>query len=429
MLKSKRVCGIMLVLSLFFLVFGGIFTLHKNDPQEASAASATAEIKIKAFPVRFVNNGNVAVDVLTMPTATHDAREFITGKWSQLSPSKDGNSYIRVNEKIAGLSSDLAPLLEFKKTKPDVIDETSRPGNTGYLKWDYQNSTSVTGPYKLETIVSVISYNGKYYMPLFKLGFSTEYIIKYGSIFATELIEVTAGATVNITTLEPKLIDENMQFGIPMGEAIFKDDQGRIFIYSGVGGTDKYYFTFSNGKPGFTNDLTDPGLVKTESKVPEDATAQVTQWENMDYNPNGTYDGETNQCPVQDNDYWTVTGDTSTEAGRHTALVTPKNGMTWSDGTTEGKIITWTVGKANQPDTLAVTGGENVKYGDKPTLTVDGVEGGAKVTWSVSPAELADIDPTTGELTPKGVGEVTVTATVGEINNYNGTSVTQKSHD
>jgi hypothetical protein len=58
-----------------------------------------------------------------------------------------------------------------------------------------------------------------------------------------------------------------------------------------------------------------------------------------------------------------ISGTTSgTNVGTYTAKFTPKDGYEWSDGTTDAKSVTWTIGKAtistvpSQSGTLTYTG-------------------------------------------------------------------------
>jgi hypothetical protein len=77
-----------------------------------------------------------------------------------------------------------------------------------------------------------------------------------------------------------------------------------------------------------------------------------------------TYTGSA-QSPTwnsYDTEKLTISGTTSgTNAGTYTAKFTPKDGYEWSDGTTDAKSVTWTIGKATvalptQSGTLTYTG-------------------------------------------------------------------------
>ena len=103
-----------------------------------------------------------------------------------------------------------------------------------------------------------------------------------------------------------------------------------------------------------------------------------------------TYDGteKTASFTYYDSDKMTVTGNTGTNAGNYTATFTPKEGYCWSDGTTTGKAVSWTIGKAvinvlpHITSALIYTGSEiTPTWADYDTdeLTMGGDEAGTNV--------------------------------------------------
>jgi len=131
-----------------------------------------------------------------------------------------------------------------------------------------------------------------------------------------------------------------------------------------------------------------------------------------------TYTGK-EQTGVDSSDYYTVSGNTATNAGSYTATVSlnDKTNYTWSDGTTADKKIKWTISKAANPlkispktasvkysklkkktQTLAVTKvmkfTKNAK--DKKTYTLVSAKKGSK-----SFKKYFKINKTTGKLTIK----------------------------
>ena len=112
-----------------------------------------------------------------------------------------------------------------------------------------------------------------------------------------------------------------------------------------------------------------------------------------------------------------------TIVGAGTATVTA---TTLGDESHNSGSATYTINVAKANTTMsfaeqgieATYGDENV---DEPTLTN---EAGLTVTYSSSDENVATVDPATGEVTIKGAGNATITATGAEDDNYNGTTAT-----
>ena len=87
------------------------------------------------------------------------------------------------------------------------------------------------------------------------------------------------------------------------------------------------------------------------------------------------YNGE-EQTGVEASEYYSVKGNTATDAGEYTATVTITNpNYTWEDGTTEPKEVSWSIGKATL---YAMADNTTVNYsGEAPEVkvTVTGFEG------------------------------------------------------
>ena len=337
LLRGKAIVS-MLMFALCFLLAGAIGVFAPKERAQKASAATTAKIKANETLIYFVNNTSFMNDAYRLPTketltgGTSDDT-YVTGKWEYIEKVTNYSSSDPwyVNKKLTGLTSMNAPLLHFKNTS---IDTSTSNKDTKHFRWESQNATSsLKGPYEIQSLVSVISFNGKLYMPYFILG--VDAMSMFNEIpFGAALLEVTNGKTVGIKDL-CKNIKEYLITYLPLGNCIFTDDVG-IYILSGHDDTTKYYFTLKNGKPSLTSSASDSDIVKPETTVPQaEVTDKISPWENNQYNPHGTYDGTSNGCPVADSEYWTVTPKEGNNAGRYTALVTPKDGYAWEDGSTE----------------------------------------------------------------------------------------------
>lgn len=79
------------------------------------------------------------------------------------------------------------------------------------------------------------------------------------------------------------------------------------------------------------------------------------------------YNGDT-QNAVPETDQYTVENGSAKDAGTYTAVVTPKQGYVWEDGTTDPREVQFTVGKAKL---TAVYAGETIEWYGSPQLKVD----------------------------------------------------------
>ncbi len=79
------------------------------------------------------------------------------------------------------------------------------------------------------------------------------------------------------------------------------------------------------------------------------------------------YNGNLQVVVAESADY-TLSGDLSaTEAGSYKTTVTPKRGYTWADGTSDVKVVEWSIAKAKLTATYA---GETITTGETPKLEV-----------------------------------------------------------
>ena len=116
--------------------------------------------------------------------------------------------------------------------------------------------------------------------------------------------------------------------------------------------------------------------------------------------------------------YYTITGNSKTNAGTYTATLTLKDAdnYAWKDnGTSEPRKITWKIAKASQTITVNATT-FSVAVGKTKTVT-----GSAKGTISFvsKDATIASVGSSTGVVTGKKVGTVTVTVKAAATTNYN----------
>lgn len=114
-----------------------------------------------------------------------------------------------------------------------------------------------------------------------------------------------------------------------------------------------------------------------------------------------------------------IGGTTSaTNAGTYTATFTPQGNVTWSDGTSSPKSVTWTIAKATPVLTLSKTSGQ-VNKDETVTFTATSPSDGAlSVTSSNSNVATATVSGTTITVTGRGSGDATITVSQAATTNY-----------
>lgn len=120
-----------------------------------------------------------------------------------------------------------------------------------------------------------------------------------------------------------------------------------------------------------------------------------------------------------------IGGTTSaTNAGTYTATFTPQGNVTWSDGTSSPKSVTWTIAKATPVLTLSKTS-ISVGLDSTTTFTVTSPSNGAlSVTSSSTDVATVTISGTTATVAGKGAGNATITVSQAAGANYNAASAT-----
>ena len=122
-----------------------------------------------------------------------------------------------------------------------------------------------------------------------------------------------------------------------------------------------------------------------------------------------------------DTDKLIVSGNTGTDAGTYTATFTPKAGYSWSDSTTIGKSVTWTIEKADGAVTLSANSLELDKNTLSSTITVSNNTGDVSVVSSNTSIATASVlnNIITISSVNNTKGTATITLTVASSQNYN----------
>lgn len=139
------------------------------------------------------------------------------------------------------------------------------------------------------------------------------------------------------------------------------------------------------------------------------------------------YDGNP-KTPSWDTNYntakMTVQVDSAINAGTYSAVFTPTSNYKWSDGTTTGKTVSWTIGKGNQTVTLSPTSITLNSSNKSATFTVTRNGNGtiSATSSNTSVATVGTINQTTGQVTINSVNDTTgtavITVNVAEGTNY-----------
>ena len=142
-----------------------------------------------------------------------------------------------------------------------------------------------------------------------------------------------------------------------------------------------------------------------------------------------TYDGtsQTATFANYDSTKMSVTGNSATNAGTHTATFTPLYGYQWSDTTTTGKDVSWTIDKATGGATLSsnsvVVDPEHLTA----TVTISNPTGTIG-TPTTSDATVATVSLSGSTLTISSVndtsGDATISIPIAASSNYNAATVT-----
>lgn len=138
-----------------------------------------------------------------------------------------------------------------------------------------------------------------------------------------------------------------------------------------------------------------------------------------------TYDGTAQTASWNDYDstQLTVTGNTATNAGTHTASFTPTEDYMWSDGTTTAKTADWIIGKADANATLSTDTATLDENNLSTTVTVTNATGAVSVSSDDTALATATYNNSTGVITitspNQTSGTATVTVSIAEASNYN----------
>ena len=85
----------LLLLALMFCLIGaaGVLAMSPtHEAKQASAASGAAQINSASTPIEFVNNSSQQLDIFSLITDRASNRQYITGKWSDLSTVFDSTT-------------------------------------------------------------------------------------------------------------------------------------------------------------------------------------------------------------------------------------------------------------------------------------------------------------------------------------------------
>lgn len=206
------------------------------------------------------------------------------------------------------------------------------------------------------------------------------------------------GTTVSISWQDPENGDEITWGGTLVvrkaGDAPSSPEDGTTIVdnkvrnayasspYTDTGlsyGITYYYRFFPYSTDG---DVTEGSYVSvTPSRKPITRTPSISQAL--------IYNGSQQQIDIDnfDSDKMTVSGNTGTNAGSYTAVVTPKEGYCWSDGTYSGLSLSWDISKASisVPSTLSSYVYDGTTYNaivsvyDHDAITVTGTASASEV--------------------------------------------------
>ena len=235
------------------------------------------------------------------------------------------------------------------------------------------------------------------------LNIETDYNVNNYYSETVPTIEITR-ATISIPTANTGLIyDGEEKTGVNEGDyyTLSGHKQTNAGNYTAVASVDDNHI-WSNGS---TDDqLIDWSIAKAQVSVPTAVEGLV-------------YNGE-EQTGVEANDeYYTITGNTGTNAGNYTAIATldDKNNFEWADGTTEDKEIAWSISKADGSFTF---NGSTITYdATNHTLTATNVVGGTIEYSTEENGTYSSVPPTF-----KNVGRHTIYARLVGDDNHNDVS-------
>ena len=134
-----------------------------------------------------------------------------------------------------------------------------------------------------------------------------------------------------------------------------------------------------------------------------------------------TYSGSA-QSPVIsgfDNNYHNISGNSQTDAGTYTAIVSLKNNYKWYDGTTTDKSVSWSIDKASCELQLS-TGSMSLDSNNLTKAATVTRSGSGTITAESSNTSVAtvSISDTTLTISAIGNGTATITVNVAESSNY-----------
>lgn len=189
-----------------------------------------------------------------------------------------------------------------------------------------------------------------------------------------------------------------------------------------------YVQAYVKGDSTHSDTLPTESATITIKEVPKTSIAVPTAKTNLKYTGSA-------QTGVAAGTGYTLSGTTSaTNAGSYTAYATPNLNYIWSDGTSDKKTITWSIGKATPTISIDQGWAPDVYIGSSETL---GIKPSVSGTWTISSSSTAlsltskPTSATAGSysyLTYKGVSEkssVTITVTLNPSNTTNYNSVTE----
>jgi hypothetical protein len=161
------------------------------------------------------------------------------------------------------------------------------------------------------------------------------------------------------------------------------------------------------------------------SATPQEVVISTTPSVSGTYSYNGS-----NQSPSW-NDYntseLTIGGDyIAKDAGTYTVTFTPREGYTWSDGTSDARSVSWTINKIAGTLTLSATSASLTSSNKNASITASNYVGTLSVSSSNSSVAIGTVVSSTIVVSsPNNTnGSATLTVTVAESTNYYSTSKT-----
>lgn len=200
---------------------------------------------------------------------------------------------------------------------------------------------------------------GAYGLHLYGLNFSVNQYTKTNEFETHPLIILNGAKDISGITFSPKLIpiptisptsftyDGSTYSPTISGFDSSTMSQGGTSSASAVG---SYTITFSLKDTTKYNWSNNPAGATAAVKYTWTITAPaLTTISVPTPNKTLTYNGSEQTMTFSNSSYCTIMGNTGTNAGTYYATVTPKSGYCWSDGSTAGKTVSWTINKKSLP--------------------------------------------------------------------------------